>query len=201
VTKPMNWLVLSLVVGCAKPGDAPCTPTRTDRGDGTTMAACGASRVLICTNSDCSGIADLSIAGTDLTSVSLDALTRGHVVVGDNIALAKVALPVLTSGEVSVTGAGALTLLELPAFATGNVFVGGTASLASLSLPAFTIGGVYVTDTWPSEATLPFPSAGPRRSWPSSSPSTSRRSPATTPARPARSSLAVRGFSSAPRST
>jgi hypothetical protein len=49
----------------------------------------GASRDLVCTHSDCSGILDLRITGTDLTSVNAPARRRieNEIVVQGNTAL------------------------------------------------------------------------------------------------------------------
>jgi hypothetical protein len=121
----------------------------TDRGDGTTILVCGAEKVLVCTNPDCSGITDLFIWGTDLTSVSLPRLTSvsGDLWVGcslgrsGNTALVRFILPALTSvaGSLALNCNDVLTTVSLPALTTvgGDLNVYGSA-LTGLTLPALT---------------------------------------------------------------
>jgi hypothetical protein len=114
----------------------PCTPATasatTDRGDGTTILVCGAEKVLICTNPDCSGITGLTISGTDLTRVDLSTLTNVRLlVISGNPTLARVALPSL--GSISAFGGGYLRNLGR------SLTISNNPALMTVELPALQI--------------------------------------------------------------
>jgi hypothetical protein len=142
--------VLLVAAACDGP------PTRTDRGDGTTVVTSGDLKGLVCTRPDCSGIVDLTISGTDLYSVNLAALTAvGTLVISGNPGLAHLNLPALASARAVTVSANTVLLdLDLPAlqqvYAFGvlgkssgrDLTISGNPALATVELPALR----YVTD-------------------------------------------------------
>lgn len=159
MTKATRCLALLFVVGCAE-SNVPCTSTRTDREDGTTIVTCGASKELVCTSFDCSGIADLTITGTDLTSVNLSALSAGNEIrIDSNGSLTSVRLPLLKSPtdgscitqvergpcpSLYLRSNPVLVSIDLPALASGLVVLGDVNALTGLSLPKLASGEVDV---------------------------------------------------------
>jgi hypothetical protein len=173
--KAMKWLALSFVVGCGSTAEGGATAdpcSKTDRGDGTAIVTCGTSKELVCTDPACVGIVDVTITGSDVTSVNLAGLTTvKSLSIWENAALVSVRLPDLRtatfrrslaccgpSGFV-IRGEAALTTIELPSLTTveGDLAIGGL-NVTTFSLPALTtVGGELVLSATTSLTTFNLP--------------------------------------------
>jgi hypothetical protein len=154
-------VVLMTVTGCTEwvPGHAVTCEgdvtiiSRTDRGDGTTILDCNSAKELVCTNPDCSGITNLTVQGTDLTSVNLAKLTSlASLAIYGNQALNSLNLPSLASvpdgmwcmdgcsgGGLIIEANSSLEALNLPALTmVGYLSIRDNAALRGVTLPSLT---------------------------------------------------------------
>jgi len=131
-------IVLVVAAGCGKSGPDPSPVVCAGDVTITNSAEMDAFVARGCT----SVTGTLSIADTDLTSVSLPVLTTvgGYVSVSYNSALATFSLPALTAvgGDLEVGSNALLTSFGLPVLTTvgGRLFASFNAALATFSLPA-----------------------------------------------------------------